>query len=904
MKLMAKPNLFYLTIFAMLIALSLSISPRPTAAQSTIPETPFSLEALGNTTYRNAYSATGEVTLENGQVTDETNRLFVSLTGYVAYGDLTGDGVDEAAVVLVTNSGGTGNFYDLAVLVDDNGTLTNVATTLLGDRIALHDLAIVDGQISVDLTTQGPGDAACCPTLPVQRRYTLDGDTLTMSAEETKTSTATAGVFAPDADATVATLNLGGANFWLDPMLVSLHGGAVTGPAVRANTLGQGCAGTIDERPDVVLNWSADEAVATLRIFLLSMGDPSLVVVTPTGEIICNDDLNPLMLDPYLEVADPQPGRYAIYLGSFEGDVTTPGFLVVTSQELSPATLDLAQLFPHTVNPGAVAEPQPLDVLALDAEPMAAPSAPLTVATTPYTATVVAGGELGAYAIELDNDLCTGFIAATPTFAFDWAGEGEQLALFFAAAADTTLVVRDPNGAFQCNDDADDDANLNPYLDLPALAGRYTLWVGSFAPTTLVTGTLTIATDPDLRPTPLTAAMAALVETSGAPSVLSLQALRNATYSGIYDEPVTLTDGVYEEADPPVSVRYRDNATLFGDLDGDAMDDAVVFLTDSGGGSATFTYVAAQVNQNGQPVDAGAVMLEDRTQIKSATIKDNQLVLEFTTAGPGDGACCPSHLVRKTYGLQDGKLAEIADHATEPVRVSPADLDGTRWRLVELGENKPVTDAVEITIAFAGDQISGSGGCNNYTSSFTLSNDNPFLITISPIAATRMLCPEPTGSTETAYLSALGAATIWGYDFGNLVLSHGEGEARDRLLFVPQPAAAAMDASLTGVTWQWVGLTDPMQQVTIDTPQSYTLTFLDDGTVQIQADCNQATASYAAADGSLTVTPGITTLALCGPASHSEELIQKLGFAAHYFFQDGHLFIDLMADGGTLEFQP
>ncbi|HMR67781.1 MAG TPA: META domain-containing protein, partial [Anaerolineae bacterium] len=104
---------------------------------------------------------------------------------------------------------------------------------------------------------------------------------------------------------------------------------------------------------------------------------------------------------------------------------------------------------------------------------------------------------------------------------------------------------------------------------------------------------------------------------------------------------------------------------------------------------------------------------------------------------------------------------------------------------------------------------------------------------------------------------------------------------------------------------QWVGLTDPVQQVEIEQPENYTLTFQPDGTLQIKADCNNASAGYTAAEeGSLSVQPGITTLALCGPESRSEELVQKLGFAANYFFQDGHLFIDLMADGGTLEFSP
>jgi heat shock protein HslJ len=417
------------------------------------------------------------------------------------------------------------------------------------------------------------------------------------------------------------------------------------------------------------------------------------------------------------------------------------------------------------------------------------------------------------------------------------------------------------------------------------------------------------ACQPIVAPEQASTAEATVASATGAgASALSAQALRNATYSGIYDEPVTLTDGLYEEGDPPVSVRYRDNATLFGDLNGDGVDDAVVFLFDSGGGSATFTYVAAQLNQNGQPVDAGAVMVEDRTQIRSVAIQDGQIALEFTTAGPGDGACCPSHMTQKSYALQDGKLAELSGENAEPVRVSAADLDGTSWRLVELGENEPVADDVEITITFAGDQISGSGGCNNYNNSFALNDDNPFLVTFGSIAATRMLCPDPAGSQETAYFDALGAATIWGYSFGDLVISYGSGDDRDRLLFVLQAAGeadAATTESLTGITWQWVGLTDPMQQVAIDAPEKYTLTFLDDGSLQIQADCNLATASFTATDdGSLTVTPGIMTLALCGPESRSEELIQKLGFAARYFFQDGHLFIDMMADGGTLEFQP
>lgn len=501
---MAKQKRFRFTLLAALFVLLLSLAQFRLQAQT--PEPEITLEALGNTTYLSEFAQRGQVTLENGQYEDETSRIFVALTGYAAYGDLTGDGVEDAAVVLVTNGGGSGNFYELALVVDEAGTLTNTTTTLLGDRIQIHNLSIMDGQITIDMTTQGPEDAMCCPTLNVQHVYELTAGELTLASSAEETLHNVEGAFTPDADPTAAMLFLGGDDYyWLDPTLVSVHSGAVTGPGVEANTLGAGCAGTVDERPDVVLHWRTDETVDTLRLFFLSMGDPTIVVVTPNGDVVCNDDLNPLVLDPYLEFENPAPGRYAVYIGSFEGKATTPGFLVATGQDYSPATMEIAQMFPRQIIPGAVGEPLPVDVLQVDATPAAEmPAEPIAPETDPYTKTLVAGGELGAYEIDLDNDLCTGFIDPVPTFAFDWVGEAEKLSLFFEGDADTTLVLRDPNGAFQCNDDFDGAYNLNPYLDLTPIDGSYQLWVGSFAPSTLVTGTITIATTGNLQPTPLT----------------------------------------------------------------------------------------------------------------------------------------------------------------------------------------------------------------------------------------------------------------------------------------------------------------------------------------------------------------------------------------------------------------
>jgi D-alanyl-D-alanine carboxypeptidase len=104
--------------------------------------------------------------------------------------------------------------------------------------------------------------------------------------------------------------------------------------------------------------------------------------------------------------------------------------------------------------------------------------------------------------------------------------------------------------------------------------------------------------------------------------------------------------------------------------------------------------------------------------------------------------------------------------------------------------------------------------------------------------------------------------------------------------------------------WQWVAFTNPMEQSAIENPQKYVVTFNDDATVNIVADCNNANGAYTTDGSSITITVGPMTMAACPPASRSDDFIKYLGSAAIYFFEDGNLFIDLFADGGTMEFAP
>lgn len=112
------------------------------------------------------------------------------------------------------------------------------------------------------------------------------------------------------------------------------------------------------------------------------------------------------------------------------------------------------------------------------------------------------------------------------------------------------------------------------------------------------------------------------------------------------------------------------------------------------------------------------------------------------------------------------------------------------------------------------------------------------------------------------------------------------------------------EVALTTNPWQWVAFVNPMETVEVETPESYQVTFDEDGTVNVVADCNNAAGTYTDQEGALTVAIGPMTAAACPEGSRSDQFVQLLGSAARYFFVDNELFIDLGADAGTMRLGP
>jgi heat shock protein HslJ len=109
------------------------------------------------------------------------------------------------------------------------------------------------------------------------------------------------------------------------------------------------------------------------------------------------------------------------------------------------------------------------------------------------------------------------------------------------------------------------------------------------------------------------------------------------------------------------------------------------------------------------------------------------------------------------------------------------------WRLVSMGE--PASPAVppkdtELTVDFAGDRISGSGGCNRFTGSYQTSGDQ---LSISTLASTRKACEAAVMNQEMKYLAALqGAQRYEVNDQGELQIFYQTAQESGVLRFTAQ----------------------------------------------------------------------------------------------------------------------
>jgi len=112
-----------------------------------------------------------------------------------------------------------------------------------------------------------------------------------------------------DLSATYGTVVLDG-GFTPDPMTYSVKSGG----SIDASSLGNSCAGYIADAPDFQFTFSPD--ILSLWVSVISSIDTTLVINTPNGSWICDDDSGGA-LDPSISFKKPVSGVYDVWIGTY-----------------------------------------------------------------------------------------------------------------------------------------------------------------------------------------------------------------------------------------------------------------------------------------------------------------------------------------------------------------------------------------------------------------------------------------------------------------------------------------------------------------------------------------------------------------------------------------------------------
>jgi heat shock protein HslJ len=279
---------------------------------------------------------------------------------------------------------------------------------------------------------------------------------------------------------------------------------------------------------------------------------------------------------------------------------------------------------------------------------------------------------------------------------------------------------------------------------------------------------------------PLLAGLLAAAGTLAAEEDRLLQQLRNATYPGLSGGPVTLEDGrCIDRAFIPGGAS-RQVVTLApgliarADLDGDGREEAAVILVESSGGTGSFVYLAAVSIDQGRATGIGTALLGDRVQIRGLTAAPGAITVDTVVAGEQDAAAQPAEKLRRTFAPSPEGLAETAAEPQGPV--SLADLDGTAWRLREIQAPGGSAAPTVATLEVASGRLSGHGGCNRWFAEVTDTGRGQ--VSVGPVAATRMACPEGIMDAEQRFLGLIAQVEWFGFGVGDLILGTPEGVLR------------------------------------------------------------------------------------------------------------------------------
>lgn len=95
--------------------------------------------------------------------------------GQYVYGDFNHDGLKDAAVIIIENSGGNADWYTVAFLINDGKKFVHQSSGLLDDRSIINSIRQRNGKVLVDMFVHQDGDCMAGPTSHVKGVFDYSG---------------------------------------------------------------------------------------------------------------------------------------------------------------------------------------------------------------------------------------------------------------------------------------------------------------------------------------------------------------------------------------------------------------------------------------------------------------------------------------------------------------------------------------------------------------------------------------------------------------------------------------------------------------------------------------------------------------------------------------------------------
>jgi len=212
-------------------------------------------------------------------------------------------------------------------------------------------------------------------------------------------------------------------------------------------------------------------------------------------------------------------------------------------------------------------------------------------------------------------------------------------------------------------------------------------------------------------------------------------------------------DNSSNNADQTVTHYFGNEAK--GDVDGDGVEDRAYIITEDGGGSGTFYYVAVALKKPTKEIFAGKVLLGDRIAPQTTNIQDGIITINYADRGPSDSFVVKPYIGKSLRLVYDSSAKELKSFSTTPITNTSTKITDHPWTWTKTIYNNDTIvtpkNKDSFIITFTQDsRFSAKTDCNGVGGEYTI-NENK--ITLDKMMSTLMFCENSQESDFTKMLT-------------------------------------------------------------------------------------------------------------------------------------------------------